>query len=440
MKMGKGKINIEKLYRSRFEGYAVEPSHTVWGGIQQKMFWKKFLSLHLNSFNMYYLAVGLAIPVTAAILLTRQPAVETGSAGATGQVQQSTGEPAAVIDSGILIKTFDEDATYQNLGNTGGKKSGQPSDTKKKKTTPVKKSALLQKQEPVDQETPGHETKTQKTAAEKKTEVLKSTVAFTASSLSGCAPLAVSFINESEHAASSYWTFGDGGSSSEKDPSYIYDEAGQYNVKLQIQGDDGVTRTESVDINVFSSPKAAFEFDEQVDINSGQPVYFYNYSKNADFYRWNFGDGNKSNLSDPIHYYETAGSYDITLRVWTANQCYDSLTVSNAFGEEGNAIEFPNAFSPNQGGPTGGYYDGNSPDNEVFHPMVEGELEEYSLKVYTQTGRLLFESNEVNLGWDGYYQGKLMGQDVYIWKARGKFTNGKTFIRSGDITLIRQQR
>ena len=31
---------------------------------------------------------------------------------------------------------------------------------------------------------------------------------------------------------------------------------------------------------------------------------------------------------------------------------------------------------------------------------------------------------------------KLLPQDAYLWKARGKFANGKTFVQAGDITLI----
>jgi len=50
-------------------------------------------------------------------------------------------------------------------------------------------------------------------------------------------------------------------------------------------------------------------------------------------------------------------------------------------------------------------------------------------------GELIFVSNNVNIGWDGYYKGKLCEQDVYIWKAYVKLNNGKVFRRTGDVTL-----
>ena len=89
-------------------------------------------------------------------------------------------------------------------------------------------------------------------------------------------------------------------------------------------------------------------------------------------------------------------------------------------------------------GPTGGYYEINDISNTIFHPVVIGELVEYQLKIFNRQGLQIFESNDVAIGWDGYYQEKLSGQDVYIWKARGKFSNGKTFVKSGDLTLVKR--
>jgi len=68
--------------------------------------------------------------------------------------------------------------------------------------------------------------------------------------------------------------------------------------------------------------------------------------------------------------------------------------------------------------------------------MAEGVVE-YNLYIYNRWGELMFESKDVDVGWDGYYNGKLCPQDVYIWKVEGKFINGKTFEKTGDVTLLR---
>jgi len=437
--MGKNKLNIEKLYQSQFDGFTVEPSHTVWGTVQQKLFWKHFLSFSLNSFNIYYLLAGLAVPVTVtAVLLTQNP-TEADINIEPGQAQQTTQEAAAMTDSNQLIKTLDQDATYQNIENESNLETSKATTEKTKKSELLKKPETRTVPETAIKDKVEETTILQQTELEQESEEMKSTVAFTASALSGCAPLAITFINESENSESNLWSFGDGGTSTEVNPSYVFDEPGQFLVKLQTIGEDGISRTESIDISVHETPKAVFEFDEEVDISTGQPVYFYNYSKNAEYYQWDFGDNNISSLSDPVHYYEGTGSFDIKLKVWTANLCFDSLIVSNAFADQGYSIAFPTAFAPTSSGPTGGYYTENGTTNEVFHPVINGEIIEYQLKIFSQMGRLLFESNDINIGWDGYVQDKLTSQGVYIWKARGKFENGKTFVQSGDITLIRQR-
>ena len=181
-------------------------------------------------------------------------------------------------------------------------------------------------------------------------------IEFTTSRTSGCAPLAVEFINSSENAYKYQWNFGDGGSSVEENPSYIFDESGEYKVVLRMTGKNGLEYLQQQNIRVFETPTALFEVEENVNLSG--PVYFYNYSKSAQFYEWDFGDLEKSSFTDPVHYYEQPGSYHVKLKVWTENQCFDSLVIYNTFKSESNDIHFPNAFTPNLNGPSGGYYNG----------------------------------------------------------------------------------
>jgi hypothetical protein len=41
------------------------------------------------------------------------------------------------------------------------------------------------------------------------------------------------------------------------------------------------------------------------------------------------------------------------------------------------------------------------------------------------------------MGWNGKVGGKEAKSDVYVWKAEGRFTNGRAFELAGDVTLIR---
>ena len=431
--MKKNKLNIEELYQSQFNGYRVEPSHTVWDAIQQKLFWKQFLALRLNSFNIYYTLIAIAIPITIeSISFSRNNRALAEKQAVSGQSIQDTlrvGMPGRTDEH---IKTLNSEATYQNLDSsvdqqwgrkTGGRNKTEGTDTRMKSGGAAS--------------VPGQEDLIDIHQSEKEEQdELAISVTFSASVLSGCTTLAVSFLNESENAEAWYWTFGDGGSTNEEHPSCVFDEPGEFTVRLQARGIDGVVHQENKVITVYPTPRVVFEFDKDVNLSDGQPVYFYNYSRDADYYEWNFGDNTRSFLSDPVHYYDKSGSFNITLKAWNIYQCYDSLTIRDAFSDEGFDILFPTAFAPNPDGPSGGFYTENDKNNEVFHPMVTGELVEYNLKIFNRLGMLLFESNEVSIGWDGYYQQQLLAQDVYLWKARGKFSNGQTFIQSGDITLI----
>ena len=115
----------------------------------------------------------------------------------------------------------------------------------------------------------------------------------------------------------------------------------------------------------------------------------------------------------------------------------DSLFTNQNSTAPEYTIEFPNAFTPNTNGPTNGYYTPGLPNNDVFHPEYKGVVE-YHLEIYNRRGELIFESHEINIGWDGYINNRLAAQGVYVWKARGKYSNGENFIKAGNVMLIKK--
>jgi gliding motility-associated-like protein len=94
-----------------------------------------------------------------------------------------------------------------------------------------------------------------------------------------------------------------------------------------------------------------------------------------------------------------------------------------------------NSLPPNLDASSGGEYDINSLNNDVFFPYTAGVIE-YNLQVYNRWGEIIFESDDIKKGWDGYYKGKLCQQDVYIWKAFLKLNNGKEYEKNGSLTLL----
>jgi gliding motility-associated-like protein len=234
------------------------------------------------------------------------------------------------------------------------------------------------------------------------------------------------------------WEFGDGSVSSEKEPEYTYKYPGEYKVKLTVYGPGGVAEKEDVTVIVFDSPTAYFEVVPGLVKIPGQQVSFLNRSTDAVSSFWDLGDGNTSTEFSFMYEYQEEGVYDVSLEVMNDKGCKDKFIQREAVtAEKGGKIRFPNAFTPNPSGPNGGRYVFGDKENYVFYPFVQEGIDEYKLQIYTRWGELIFESNDIKVGWDGYYKGKLAPQGVYIYKATCKFGTGILKIYTGDVTLLR---
>jgi PKD repeat protein len=161
-----------------------------------------------------------------------------------------------------------------------------------------------------------------------------------------------------------------------------------------------------------------------------------NLSDAATEFAWDFGDGSSSSVADPIHEYQEPGLYDITLMANNEWGCSTTYVLPEAvLAEAGGSMVFPNAFTPSSTGPNGGYYDPSSYDNDVFRPLHSG-VETYEMMVFTKWGEMIFYTDDVRVGWDGYIQGKLAPTDVYAWKATATLSDGQTLHQLGNVTLL----
>ncbi len=142
--------------------------------------------------------------------------------------------------------------------------------------------------------------------------------AFTGNPTTGCAPLTVTYTNQSQFATSYQWVFQGGtpGTSTLTNPTVVYSTPGTYSVTLtaiSAAGQDVLVKTNY--ISVLTTPTANFTFT-----SSGLTATFTSTSTgNPTSYLWNFGDGQTSTEQDPIHTYAQDGVYSVKLTV--TNQC-----------------------------------------------------------------------------------------------------------------------
>jgi gliding motility-associated-like protein len=159
------------------------------------------------------------------------------------------------------------------------------------------------------------------------------TADFSASSLSGCAPLAVSFTDASTGSISTWsWNLGNGVTPGTQNAATTYTTPGNYNVTLTVTGPGG-SSNKSVTIVVYDKPTisisanksalcpgAGLQFSSTVLPNSpGTPTYV-----------WDFDDGTSDIAANPPHTYYTSGSYTVKLTVTNGMGCANTAVMSSS--------------------------------------------------------------------------------------------------------------
>lgn len=159
-----------------------------------------------------------------------------------------------------------------------------------------------------------------------------------------------SFTDGSTGSPSSWlWDFGDGGTSTQQNPSHTYSSPGTYTVCLittNICGSD----TSCQSITICNLPSANFNYT-----TSGATATFTNLSSGGTTFLWNFGDGNSDTQQNPSHTYAANGTYTVCLI--TYNPCYSdtfctqvTICATPAASFSFTANQFQYAFTDNTPG------------------------------------------------------------------------------------------
>jgi PKD repeat protein len=443
LKNKKQNINLRELFREKLENVEVIPDATVKSSLMRRVAWKEFLRFNPSRLNIYYIGGILIAGITTGVLLysgfNNSEQLNPERNPSLLNIKDSVSYAELPVMQPIRIKTNKADVNHiKSLNST---KHSQPDSRLKSSGAPLNETNNNLIQAPVTVQSSFSQsaiiTEPSNNTGKLQIEFKTPAVLIDPNTSEGCAPLKVHFYCKSASCDSCRWTFGDGGSSIRKDPEWIFDVEGEYKVVLDVFTQNGEHLSTTALVTVHPRPQAHFEISPQKAVLPNDEITFQNYSTNAVRFSWDFGDGINSEFFEPRHSYSKFGNYNVKLVVYSDWGCSDSLMVYNAFSGSGYFIDFPNAFIPNTQGPSGGYYSLKSDEAaQVFHPSYSA-VSEYQLKIFSKLGILIFESNDINLGWDGYNNGQLCESGVYIWKVRGKFRNGEPFIKMGDVTLLK---
>jgi gliding motility-associated-like protein len=169
-----------------------------------------------------------------------------------------------------------------------------------------------------------------------------------------------------------------------------------------------------------SSPEAIIKLDPN-PVKVNEWVVYRNLSKNATTYTW-LKDGVvfTNNSNGGAHTFSDTGTYCITL-IACNNTCCDTTTACGTIVDPQEFIVIPSGFTPNNDG-----------SNDVLKVISRGiTLERFA--VYNRWGNRVFETSNLNDGWDG------KGSDVatYFYVAVYYGLDGSKKILKGDVTLVR---
>ena len=89
-------------------------------------------------------------------------------------------------------------------------------------------------------------------------------------------------------------------------------------------------------------------------------------------------------------------------------------------------LYYPTAFTPN----------GDNLNDEF--KVIGQYVVEFDMKIFNRWGEQLYGSSDINLGWDGTYQGKHAPEGTYVFVADITDFAGRKFNRSGSVVLLRK--
>lgn len=257
--------------------------------------------------------------------------------------------------------------------------------------------------------------------------------------IGGCYPFTVNFTNTTASTDIQTVTvnFGDGTIqmfNGNQAFSHEYVQAGLFTVQVTIESTFGCTYVTTYTnlIEGYNYPQASFTMTPyEASMFSPHFNLINQSSPDVVSYLWDipFGDPSSSVLENlqvdfPI---DTAAIYPITLYVTNDHGCIDSIT-HNATVYEEVILFAPNTFTP----------DGDE-FNQTWRVFTVGiDVTEFNLKIFNRWGQIVWESNDVEKGWDGIYKGQEVQDGTYTWVvSAGINFNDKRYSFEGSVNVLR---
>jgi gliding motility-associated-like protein len=271
-----------------------------------------------------------------------------------------------------------------------------------------------------------------------------------ASRQQGCEPLSANFSGAESRGIPNgqlqwRWDFGNGDTSNLQNPtSILYNTQGRYRVNLRVTNSNGncATTIDTADyVQVFPNPVAMFSTDPSFKTTVALPKFrTINQSSvtQAPFtptmsYKWDFGtwydpyDDTFTQFEPRYAYGKDTSTYYITLIVTSQpGGCSDTITRPVFVGPD-IIVWIPDVFTPDGAGPG---------KNNTFN-VTATNFKAFNIRIFNRWGEKMFETDNIDQGWDGNSGGKECMQGVYVYYVEVTSFEDKVYKFKGTITLLR---
>ena len=193
-------------------------------------------------------------------------------------------------------------------------------------------------------------------------------------------------------------------------------------IAYTIYATEGHGCIDSGTVQVKVNPAALVTLPDSVRIYPGD-TYQMDPQGNCLYFNWFPPLGLSNNLiSNPIAQPPVDTRYYVTAATEEGCKTRDSIDV---FVNDDSNIDVPNAFSPGNG------------SNGYIHPVHNGNAQLRYFRIFNRWGEKVFESNDIDAGWDGTINGTPQPMGVYVYEVQAVTPTGRVFTKHGNITLIR---
>lgn len=189
-----------------------------------------------------------------------------------------------------------------------------------------------------------------------------------------------------------------------------------------VVGTDSNSCVDSAVVNVTVYPRALIYLPDSATIYPGD-FYALDPQGNSLYYTWFPPIGlDFPSIANPKASPKLNTTYYVTGVTDAGCVAEDSIHI---FVSPDSQIDVPNAFVPGRG------------DNNKFKPVHLGTATLKSFTVYNRWGVKMFETTNIEEGWDGNFSGQPQPLGVYVYVLEAISANGRVISKQGNVTLVR---